>query len=104
VALAALRRARGPLADALVTFGRVPFLFYVAHLYLIHALAVAAGVAQGYPASDLRDLFLRLPAGYGFGLPVIYAVWLGVVTLLYPVCRRYAELKARSRAWWLSYL
>jgi uncharacterized membrane protein len=104
VALAALRRARGPLADALVTFGRVPFLFYVAHLYLIHALAVAAGVAQGYPASDLRDLFLRLPAGYGFGLPVIYAVWLGVVALLYPVCRRYAELKARSRAWWLSYL
>lgn len=104
VALAAFRRARGPLADALVTFGRVPFLFYVAHLYLIHALAVAAGVAQGYPASDLRDLFLRLPAGYGFGLPVIYAVWLGVVALLYPVCRRYAELKARSRAWWLSYL
>jgi uncharacterized membrane protein len=104
VALAVSRRARGPLADALVTFGRVPFLFYVAHLYLIHALAVAAGVAQGYPASDLRDLFLRLPAGYGFGLPVIYAVWLGVVALLYPVCRRYAELKARSRAWWLSYL
>ena len=27
-----------------------------------------------------------------------------VVATLYPVCRRYAALKARSRAWWLSYL
>jgi len=104
VALAALRRARGPAADVLVTFGRVPFLFYVAHLYLIHALAVAAGVAQGFPASAMRDVFLRLPEGYGFGLPAVYAIWIGVVALLYPLCRRYAELKARSRAWWLSYL
>jgi hypothetical protein len=37
-------------------------------------------------------------------LPVVYVVWLCVVAALYPVCRRYAALKARSRAWWLSYL
>jgi uncharacterized membrane protein len=104
IALAAFRRARGPLADVFVTFGRVPFLFYVAHLYLVHALAVAAGVAQGFPASAIRTVPSRLPEGYGFGLLVVYAVWLGVVALLYPVCRRYAEVKARSRAWWLSYL
>jgi uncharacterized membrane protein len=104
VALAALRRARGRLAGIVVTFGRVPFLFYLAHIYLIHALAVAAGVAQGFPASAMRDVFLRMPEGYGFGLPVVYAIWLGVVALLYPLCRRYAELKERSQAWWLSYL
>jgi uncharacterized membrane protein len=104
VALAAFRRARGPLADVFVVFGRVPFLFYVTHLYLIHALAVAAGVAQGFPASAIRTVTLRLPQDYGFGLPVVYAVWLGVVAVLYPLCRRYAEVKARSRAWYLSYL
>jgi hypothetical protein len=104
VALAAFRRARGPLADVFITFGRVPFLFYVAHLYLVHALAVVAGVAQGFPASAIRTVTLRLPQDYGFGLPVVYAVWLGVAALLYPLCRRYAEVKARSRAWWLSYL
>jgi hypothetical protein len=27
-----------------------------------------------------------------------------VVAALYPLCRRYAALKARSRAWYLSYL
>ncbi|HEU5042433.1 MAG TPA: heparan-alpha-glucosaminide N-acetyltransferase domain-containing protein [Gemmatimonadales bacterium] len=104
VALALLRRAKGPVADVLVTFGRVPFLFYVAHLYVVHALAVAAGVAQGYPASAIRTVYRFLPEGYGFGLPVVYLVWLGVVAALYPLCRRYAALKARSRAWWLSYL
>jgi uncharacterized membrane protein len=104
VALALLRRAKGPLADVFVTFGRVPFLFYVTHLYLVHALAVAAGVAQGFPGSAIRTVYRLLPEGYGFGLPVVYLVWLGVVAALYPVCRRYAALKARSRAWWLSYL
>jgi uncharacterized membrane protein len=104
VALALLRRARGPVADFFVTFGRVPFLFYVAHLYLVHALAVGAGVAQGFAGSDIRTLGRFLPEGYGFGLPVVYFVWAYVVATLYPVCRRYAALKARSRAWWLSYL
>jgi hypothetical protein len=82
----------------------VPFLFYVTHLYLVHAIAVAAGAAQGFPAADMRTAFLFLPEGYGFELPVIYLVWLGVVALLYPLCQRYAALKARSRASWLSYL
>ena len=104
MALALFRRAKGPVADVFITFGRVPFLFYVAHLYLVHALAVAAGVAQGFPDSEIRTVFLQLPEGYGFGLPVVYALWIGVVAALYPLCRRYATLKARSRAWWLSYL
>ncbi len=104
VALTLLRRARGPLAGVLVTLGRVPFLFYVVHLYVVHGLAVAAGVLQGFQASDMRHLFLELPQGYGVGLPAVYLIWLGVVALLYPLCRRYAELKATSRAWWLSYL
>jgi uncharacterized membrane protein len=104
VALGWLRRVRGPLAEVMVTFGRVPFLFYVTHLYLVHALAVGAGVLQGFPASAMRTVFRELPVGYGFGLPVVYLVWLGVLAALYPLCRRYAALKARSRAWWLSYL
>jgi uncharacterized membrane protein len=104
LALAWLRRARGPLAEVLVTFGRVQFLFYVTHLFLVHALAVGAGVLQGFPGSAMRTVFKELPSGYGFGLPVVYLVWVGVVASLYPLCRRYAALKARSRAWWLSYL
>jgi hypothetical protein len=76
----------------------------VAHLYLVHSIAVAAGVAQGFPASSMLTYFRDLPKTYGFGLPVVYLVWVGVVAALYPLCRRYAELKGRSRAWWVSYL
>jgi uncharacterized membrane protein len=104
VALAAFRRATGAPARVLVTFGRVPFLFYVTHIYLVHTIAIAAAVAQGFPAASLQVLHGFQPVGYGFGLPAIYLVWLAVVAALYPLCRRYAELKARSRAWWLSYL
>ena len=104
IALGLADRARGAVADALVVFGRVPFLFYVAHLYLVHALAVLAATTQGMPASSLLNVPLPLPDGYGFGLPVIYAVWVGAVLLLYPLCARYARIKERSRAWWLSYL
>jgi uncharacterized membrane protein len=52
----------------------------------------------------LQVMYTYRPEGFGFGLPVIYLVWLAVVAVLYPLCRRYAELKARTRAWWLSYL
>ena len=103
-ALALLADARGPLAKVLVTFGRVPFLFYLTHLYLVHALAVALGTLQGLDPSATRVVFFMLPERYGVGLPVVYGLWIGVVAALYPMCRRYAELKARSRAWWLSYL
>ena len=104
LALALLPRARGRLAEMLVTFGRVPFLFYVTHLYVVHGVAVAVGVLQGRSAAEMRVVFLSLPEQYGVSLPAVYLLWLAVVASLYPLCRRYAELKAGSRAWWLSYL
>lgn len=92
--LAAFEHARGRLARVLATFGQVPFFFYVVHIYLIHALAVAAGVATaGTLASN---------PGIGLSLAGIYFIWLLVLVLLYPVCRWFAELKQRG-GWW-SYL
>jgi hypothetical protein len=44
------------------------------------------------------------PPDYGFGLAGVYAVWLVVVVMLYPVCRWFAELKQRRHGGWLSYL
>ncbi|MBA2459125.1 MAG: DUF1624 domain-containing protein [Gemmatimonadales bacterium] len=104
IALALAHRVRGPAARFLVVFGRVPFLFYVTHIYLVHALAVFAATRQGLPPTSMLIAPVRLPDGYGFGLPVIYLVWIGVVLLLYPLCARYARVKERSRTWWLSYL
>jgi uncharacterized membrane protein len=96
-------RMRGALKDAFVTFGRVPFAFYVAHFYLIHALSVLLGMTQGYSASQFMTIFFLYPKGYGVTLPGVYAAWLLVLLMLYPFCRWVAELKARRRDWWLSY-
>ena len=88
----------------LIVFGRVPFAFYVAHLYLLHALAVAFGVMQGFDARQFLTFSFFFPKGYGVGLPGVYAVWLLVVAMLYPLCRWVAAVKRRRRDWWLSYL
>ena len=88
----------------LIVFGRAPFAFYVAHLYLIHTLAVGFGVIQGFNASDFLTYGFFFPKGYGVGLPGTYAVWLLVVALLYPLCKWVAAMKDRHRDWWLSYL
>jgi uncharacterized membrane protein len=90
--------------DVLITYGRAPFAFYIAHFYLIHALAVALGVLQGFQASQMMTLMLFFPKGYGLPLPGVYLVWFAVVAALYPLCRWVSEVKARRADWWLSYL
>jgi len=85
-------------------YGRAPFAFYVAHLYLIHTLAVALGVAQGFEARQLLTVIFFFPKGYGIALPGVYIVWILVVAALYPLCRWMVALKARRRDWWLSYV
>src|SRR6185295_6932423 len=45
IACAYAERLQGPIRHVLVTFGRAPLAFYVAHLYLIHTLALLLGVA-----------------------------------------------------------
>jgi uncharacterized membrane protein len=105
VLLALLERARGAVADWIITFGRVPFLYYVVHIIVINALAVAMAWAVYDNAGWLLGRSLaEKPAGYGLGLPGIYAVWLLVVVALYPLCRSFAALKQSRREWWWSYL
>lgn len=94
--LAAFEHARGRIADWLTTFGRVPFFYYVAHIYLIHALAIVVAFATG-------ALVAGRPA-IDFGLPGVYLAWLAVLVLLYPLCRWFSDLKARREEWWWSYL
>jgi uncharacterized membrane protein len=106
VLLAAFEGVRGRLADIVATFGRVPFFYYVTHLYLIHLLAIPfALIAMGDAAWLFGDvMFARKPHGYGLGLVGVYAVWLFVVVALYWPCRWFAAVKQRRTDWWLSYL
>jgi uncharacterized membrane protein len=95
---------RGALASVLGVFGRVPLFFYVLHIVLAHALAGLIALWAGYGTSVLTNFFPDFPREWGYGLPVVYGVWLTVLALLYPLCRWFAEVKRRRSDWWLSYL
>jgi hypothetical protein len=103
--LAAFENARGRLADCIAIFGSVPLFYYVAHLFLLHTLAVAFSWATiGDTAWLFGSLAAGKPAGYGLGLGSVYAVWAAVVVALFPLCRAFAAIKRQGRAWWWSYL
>jgi hypothetical protein len=106
VALACFERARGWLANVLVTFGRVPFLFYVAHAYLTHGAAVAFACVMGHETAWLfRNLPpLIKPESFGISLAGVYLAWIAVTAALFSLCRWFAQIKQHRRAWWLSYL
>jgi uncharacterized membrane protein len=104
IAGAYLERLYAPLRNVLMTFGRAPLAFYVTHLYLIHALALALGVAQGFSPAQFMTHYRFFPKGFGVDLPGVYLLWSAVVIALYPLCRWVASVKARRRDWWLSYV
>ncbi len=102
-------RARGSWAAVLTTFGRVPLFYYLLHIPLIHAAALGVSLLR----EGRVDPWLfgnhpmwppPLPEGYRWSLPLLYLVWAVVVALLYVACRWFADLKARRRDWWLTYL
>jgi uncharacterized membrane protein len=101
--------AKGPVARFFVVFGRVPLLFYLLHVPLIHGLIVGLDFLRYGSSPQATDGCWSVagqnpPADYGVSLPVVYLVWVGVVLLLYPVCWWFAGVKQRHRTVWLSYL
>jgi len=103
-ALPALERLTGPAVRVLTVYGRVPLFYYVLHIYLIHALAIGAAYLAHPDVGALFTVAFAFPKDYGFGLPVVYVVWLVVVSSLYLPCRWFAGVKQRRHDPWLSYL
>jgi uncharacterized membrane protein len=97
---------RGPVGRVLLVFGRVPFLYYLAHLYVLHLLAIVVSLVMLGSADWLIGgmPLLNKPEAFGLSLPVVYGLWLGVVAVLYPLCRWFSRVKQERKDWWLSYL
>jgi len=92
-----------------VTFGRVPFFFYLLQWPTAHGAGFLVTALQGKDTSlyfmNVLQLFaLRSIPDYGGPLWVAYLCWILGVFLLYWPCRWFAGVKARRRDWWLAYL
>jgi uncharacterized membrane protein len=97
-------RLASPIKNVLMTLGRAPFAFYVAHLYLIHIAAMLVGIGEGFSASQFLTHYRYFPVGFGVSLLGVYLIWIAVVIILYPLARWVAAVKARRNDWWLSYV
>jgi uncharacterized membrane protein len=75
------------LRSLLNVYGRVPFFFYIAHIYLAHALALAVTAAihgnWRFWISPAIDFSSHLD-GWGYSLPGVYLFWMVVVLASIP--------------------
>jgi hypothetical protein len=100
-------RARGWLARAVTTFGRVPLFYYLLHIPLIHALALMVNLLRVGATHQERYAtapYVQMPPDQRWSLPLLYGVWLIAVAILYPLCRWYAERKAQNPQAWMRYI
>ncbi|MEJ7674155.1 MAG: hypothetical protein WKF59_16040 [Chitinophagaceae bacterium] len=79
--------------------------YYLIHIYLIHLLAMLAAQLTGFGwQTMIADIFPQVK-GYGFSLLVVYLIWVGVILILYPLCKWYDKYKTKHKEkWWPSYL
>ncbi len=100
---------KGRVVDFFMVFGRVPFFFYIAHLYVIHLFAMLAAELTwtGWQTMVLDVWVVDEPAlkGYGFSLIGVYFIWMLVIATLYPISRKFDRYKQNNKdKTWLSYL
>lgn len=99
----------GWLSRKLAVFGRVPFFFYLLHIYAIHIVAMIVAATTGYgwksmvvPVWVTEQNSLK---HFGFPLAVVFLIWLAILFLLYPACKWYDKYKrSHPHFWWLHYL
>jgi uncharacterized membrane protein len=108
--LALIEKVQNGFTKVMNVYGRVPMLYYILHFYIIHLVVVVVFYAQGFGTKDIVPTeglpFYFKPNGLGFGLAGVYAVWLFVVLVLYPICKKYDRYKTAhaKEKWWLSYI
>lgn len=107
--LANAEKLKGRIVNFFCTFGRVPFFYYILHLYLIHIIALIFAQISGWGWQKfILSTWIGFEPnmkGYGFSLWVVYVVWIGIILLLYPLCKRFDKYKqSHKEKWWLSYL
>jgi uncharacterized membrane protein len=107
--LYAMENVKNKITSAVIIFGRVPFFFYVIHIYLAHLFGILGLIYAGRNWSDYimtTDFFRNdTLSNFGYNLYVVYLIWILVIIIMFPLCKWYNKYKTNNRnKWWLSYL
>lgn len=108
--LAFVGNVKNGLTRFITVYGRVPFLYYILHFFLIHLVTAICYLLRGHsfaeglkPRPNLIPQFMA--PGEGYSLFMVYVIWICIVLSLYPVCKWFSGYKQKHREkWWLSYL
>ncbi len=100
---------KNKVTDFFAVFGKVPFFYYIMHLYVIHlfALTLSQVTGFGWDAMILNQWVTSSKelTGYGVNLWLVYLIWTSIILLLYPFCKMFSDYKTTHKEkWWLSYL
>ena len=90
--LSVLENVQNKVTGIFVVYGRVPLFYYILHIYLFHFSAM------------LVFAITNTDTAIGFGLPVVYSVWIAGVFILYFPCKWYMNYKRSHKYWWLGYI
>lgn len=104
-----IEKTKNKVTDFFLVFGRVPFFYYFLHVFVIHILAIGGMMVFGGHWQDMildaKSFTNENLATYGYSLFVVYAIWIVVILLLYPPCKKYMVYKTNNKdKWWLGYL
>ena len=109
ILLAFIEKYKNKFTDFFVVFGRVPLLYYFLHVLVIHVFAIIVLLIAGDDWSlmiiNSTSFKNQLLVDYGYNLFIVYLIWLVLIALLYPICKKYMIYKVSNKdKWWLSYL
>lgn len=85
------------------SIGNTPMFFYILHIYILHTLALVGALYMG-ETLNFRNYLGGIPSN--FGLPMWY-MWCMVaipVFGLYPLCKKYLNLKRSRKYKWTTYI
>jgi uncharacterized membrane protein len=105
-----LEKSKNAITNFFNTFGRVAFFYYIIHWFTLRAIVLIYFYAKGHNESFAVDLYKNIPFKYivpadGISLTYVYAIWIFIIAILYPICKWYNKYKTNHpEKWWLSYL
>lgn len=103
--LSFLERIKNKVTLIISNYGSVPFFYYIIHFYILHLLLVAAFFITGHHIHEIVTIpFLFRPSAFGFSLPIVYLIWILVVTALYKPCLWFKQYKTKHQFWWLKFV
>ena len=88
-------------------FGKVSMFFYIIHIFFVHILAIILFVLINFQTIEFKKLTFgvtEITGQYGYSLWVVYIVWIGILILLYPVCKKYRMFKSKHPQSFLRFI